>query len=98
MRRVDVSRAELRLDSRPASDLALETIRADDDLRAHLERVGHVFASCTDDLSVVSEEFDGARLDQNLRSGLRGLFREIPVEQVALEDVTAFVQIGRAHV
>src|SRR5207249_6073317 len=45
----------------------------------------------SDDLSVVSEESDGARLDQNLRTGLRGLLREIPVEQVALKDVTAFV-------
>src|SRR5207247_9093277 len=74
-----------------ASNLALETVRADDHLCAYLERLGHVFASCTDDLSVVSEESDGARPDQNLRSGLRGLLREIPVEQVALEDVTAFV-------
>src|SRR5207237_7645760 len=88
---VDVSRAKVRLESRPASDLALETVRADDDLRAYLERLGHVLASRPDDLSVVSEESDGARLDQNLRACLRGLFREIPVEQVALEDVTAFV-------
>src|SRR5438445_9777147 len=75
----------------PSPDLALESVRADSDLRAHVERVAHVLARRAGDVAVVPPQVDRARLDHDLRPGPRGLFREMAVEQVSLEDVSALV-------
>src|SRR2546421_1147366 len=50
-----------------------------------------MLAPGAEDASVLPEEGNRARLDHDLRTGLRGLPSEEPIEQVSLEDVAAFV-------
>src|SRR3989475_3413105 len=88
---VDVPRSQRGLEARPASDLALEAVGTDDHLRVNVERLAHVLAPRTDDAPVLLEERDRAGLDHDLGAGLCGLACEEPVEQIPLQDVSAFV-------
>src|SRR2546427_299013 len=89
--RVDVPGPEVGLKTGPPSHLALESVGPDDDVRPDVERIAHVLAAGADDPSILPEQRDRARLDHDLRTGLRGLPREEPIEQVSFEDVAAFV-------
>src|SRR5205823_10519494 len=96
------------LESGPATDLALEPVRPDHDRRTHIERVGHVLAPGSHDVTILPEQSDCTGLDPDLGPRLRGFLREIAVEQGPLEDVAALVpgpgfvhdqraSIGRDH-
>src|SRR5712691_7501005 len=75
----------------PPPDLALESVGSDDDVRADVEPVPHVLTLRPDYAAVFAKEVDRARLDHHVRTRLRGFLRQMAVEKIPLEDVTAFV-------
>src|SRR5207253_2715805 len=88
---VDVPRAEMGLEARPSTHLALEAVGPDDHVRVDVECLPHVLASRTDHASILPEERDRARLDHDVRAGFRGFARQEPIEEISFEDVPAFV-------
>src|SRR5438034_6046148 len=79
------------LESGPATDLALEPIRPDHDRRTHIERVGHVLAPGSHDVTILPEQSDCTGLDPDLGPRFRGFLREVAVEEGPLKDISALV-------
>src|SRR5947208_15057271 len=79
------------LESGPATDLALEPIRPDHDRRTHIERVGHVLAPGSHDVTILPEQSDCTGLDPDLQPRFRGFLREVAVEEGPLKDISTLV-------
>src|SRR3989442_514349 len=86
---IDVPRLERPLEPRPPPHLAFDPVRPDHDLRAHVVQAPHPLEAGSDDATVLLEEPHRGRPDPDLCPRLRGELREVAVEQVPLEDVTA---------